>query len=300
MAVAVVWGQKERATFLGFAADYCPICRTIQPFAVHRISVVSHIYWVPTGKARPVAEVGTCTVCGTGMPVDAKVYSGFSRQEHGDLKGLIAATHPAAVKIYQQQTQLAQLAARGKLGVEQRAELLSQPFQLLAPLAESLYARKKTAAQPSAVSLAVALFSPVHVIHTSKPTAQLSFPATLCVLVAVFGPIASLVAGMIASPNGQPMPLVYVFAAVGSLVGGIVATVIASRIHRTRTIARRVLPLLTQSLAPLEPTPPELKAVMAAYSSAGYRIGDVCSPEQLLGRMKRPGPVLQTKKGPGS
>src|SRR4051812_25887555 len=98
MAIAVVWGNRQGSSLTGFVADYCVICRDIREFAVHQLTVVSHVYWIPTSSPKPVGCVAQCTTCATCAAVDPQAFIGFASTHGVDLRALIDGTNPAAVQ----------------------------------------------------------------------------------------------------------------------------------------------------------------------------------------------------------
>src|SRR5438034_11370911 len=162
MGSAVVCSQKQRTSLLGFVADYCAICRDVRPYAVHQLAVVSHVYWIPTGAAKPVAQVRTCLGCGAVQPVDEQ-YPALAPEFDGDVARLAAQTNPRAFEARAERESLESAAREGALAEPARKQLLSEPFWLLAPMVENLYARNQRAARKTRLVDVAMIFSPIHV-----------------------------------------------------------------------------------------------------------------------------------------
>src|SRR5687768_11530581 len=92
--MAIVWGKKSVEKRLGYAADFCPICREINPFQVFRLAVADHIYYVSLGEGKLLGHIGECSKCKTKIPVNPMRYKTFFFAPGNDIEKLILETYP--------------------------------------------------------------------------------------------------------------------------------------------------------------------------------------------------------------
>jgi len=58
--MSIIWGRKQVEKRLGYVADFCPICRDINPFLVSSVGVAEHIYYLPIGKGELISHIAEC------------------------------------------------------------------------------------------------------------------------------------------------------------------------------------------------------------------------------------------------
>jgi hypothetical protein len=90
-----IWGKKKTETSLGVAADFCPICRKIAPFAIKRVGVAAHLYFIPLHEGEFRGHSQTCLSCGTRLPSDPTRFVRLVKFADLPLERLIDATFPS-------------------------------------------------------------------------------------------------------------------------------------------------------------------------------------------------------------
>lgn len=65
----IYWGKKVVHRKLGYVADFCPLCRSPQPFLVTRVGLAGHIYGITSGDGELRGYHRTCQECGTALQV---------------------------------------------------------------------------------------------------------------------------------------------------------------------------------------------------------------------------------------
>jgi len=215
------------------------------------------------------------------MPADTNLYSGFATDFDADLHRLVGATNPSAYQLRDDRRRLEAAVRQRTTPSLTRMRLISEPFQLLAPVVESLYATDRRAARTPRLSEIAMIFSPVHVIETGTPTGTLSPGATWCLLATIFVAIGLFVAGGLAADGGKAMPWWSYTGAVLALVLGIASIAKFQAAYRGRVLRSRVLPRLANSLRCFEPTLDEIRETMAGYAANGFRIGTAFRAEDV-------------------
>jgi hypothetical protein len=243
----------------------------VSAFVVHQISVVAHVYWIPTAAARPVSRVGRCTWCGTAAIVEPDMFAALAPDFDGDLPALVTLTNPGVPADYERHCQELAAARRGAIPPKERMRLISEPLQLLAPLVDELYARRL---KREGIRWAEALMvlSPIHVIETGPATGSLCPAATVALLVTIATPIALIFIGIAMAGDGPAPWWSFAFAAL-SVPSGILLIAMLQTRNRRRVLAECVFPLLARSLHPLQPDIAELHQALRACADAGLHIG---------------------------
>lgn len=76
-----VWGRKPVYTHAGYVADYCPVCRAARAFAVQRIGMAWHLYYITISKGELAGYQRTCCDCGMVLPMEVGHYSQLSAEQ---------------------------------------------------------------------------------------------------------------------------------------------------------------------------------------------------------------------------
>jgi hypothetical protein len=76
-----VWGKKPVYTHAGYVADYCPVCRAARAFAVQRIGMAWHLWYITVSKGELAGYQRTCCDCGTVLPVEVGHYTRLSAEQ---------------------------------------------------------------------------------------------------------------------------------------------------------------------------------------------------------------------------
>ena len=158
----IIWGTKRKLKKIGVVADFCPICREIQPFQVSSVSMVNHLYFLSLGSGKIVGFIGVCKDCGIERPVQAQKYPQTYDQEPDSFQELINNTYPDIYNLLEKRLELEQrISKRGSLTPEEREGLLSEPFEIIGPMLERQYGESTRFDKNSGRSCAVTLLIPL-------------------------------------------------------------------------------------------------------------------------------------------
>lgn len=243
----IVWGKKAVYKKIGYAADFCPVCRQIRPFQVTRVGIASHVYYVTSGEGELAGYTRTCQKCKIELNCDPHIYAATAKKLL-PLEELVVQTLPNYRQIYGPVLDQESMIKKNPhaLPDAERYSLIRHPFLLISPKVEKWNA-----------------------------TSQLDLPFTLALLCAIFvvfpGGIATLA------------PLLGVEAAIlGALTLAIITGVWQMRAARQRFMNREVFPILTRALRPLKPSQEELGSVLAELKQLKHKIGTKLKPEELI------------------
>ncbi len=248
----IIWGKKKVEKKLGFAADFCPICREIRPFMVLRLGMASHINYFSFNEGELVGHVAECQVCKTKIPVNSLKYKSLSNVIHDNLELLIAQTYPNLRNDYTDRLMLAErIRNREVLSTVERDELLLESFYLLSNRVEERYAK--------------VIFDRVSKIGCW----------TTVLLVILFGCILPLIVTTDFAYN------LTVVAAGLTALAGLIFVVLQQMLAPGRFIRKEIIPLLAKTIAPLNPTLSEIETMLEKFRTRGFKIGAKISKEKL-------------------
>jgi hypothetical protein len=258
----IVWGERKVTRSRGWVAEFCPICRGIQPFRVKDIRMVSHLYFIPLGSGQLVGQRTTCTGCRHTSFVEPFTYQSFIRDRNVDLDRLVAETNPGLLGRLTDRLVLEERTKQSlsALTPGERTALLTEPFLELSPQVEQRFGRE-----------------------THIGTAP-----GLALLATISLAVAFLVAGPVAQDPGQSMPAAGVVLGVLSALS-LVGTIYLFATQGSRHMRRRIVPLLARALAPLQPTRAELDDILRTLKAEGHRIGGKLNAEWILEAMRPAG-----------
>ena len=247
----IIWGKKQVTRSLGYAADFCPICRDLRTFEIKRIGIAGHIYHVSLGEGELVGHIRTCAVCDVDLNAKPENYKEIHHKSLPPHE-LAALTYPGW-----QQAYAARLAIEKELASpastfspQDRLVLIKEPFVLLAPKVEAQ----------------------VSTVHIDGPTCIAA--AGLIVLV--------VIASAIADRFPAASQIVYLAAwIIGLAAVGVQLCLINGRFFRNK-----ILPVLVPALLPLKPTPAELEAVLKELKASGRKIGQKLDVTSLVTALK--------------
>ena len=63
-------GTQQQEKRMGYAADFCRVCREIQPVAIDRLGVAAHFDDIPLEKSQTIGFTAVCQECGLVYRVD--------------------------------------------------------------------------------------------------------------------------------------------------------------------------------------------------------------------------------------
>lgn len=128
----LIWGRKAVRRHLGYAADFCPICATARPFAVSRVGMAGHVYYITAGDGDLVGYERACMVCTIALKADPAQYAEMSPTVLG-ISALAKQTFPNFAAVYRERMALEKVIRLDPtmLNAADRQALIMQPFTLL-------------------------------------------------------------------------------------------------------------------------------------------------------------------------
>jgi hypothetical protein len=252
--IFIHFGRKNVARRLGYAADFCPICRDVRSFRIARIGNAGHLYGVALGSGDLVAHVGTCQDCGTLVKVDASLYRDILKEDPG-IGPLEARTFPALRQHFAERLEAeVQVARHSPIDPRFRAGLLREPFRILSTVVEKRFGETHVDARVAAVL-------------------ALTIVGTIAV--------ALIVGRLFPSAGDAGSWAVWV-----AFLGGAAAVVREGLGSARRFMRRDVYPRLARALRPLNPGQEELKEILAELKRQGFKIGRKSRLDDLLAALK--------------
>ncbi len=236
----IVWGTKQVKRRLGYVADFCPICRSIQAHQVDRLGMAGHIYYIPFGEGKLVGYHGTCCTCSLLTNADPNLHSKVSKTLMPNLQDLIQESFPNIETHYAQRLDIEQNLKQlpRSLPDELRQALLEEPFRLIAPMldiGDGMYYFDRNS---------------------------------------LIGAVMTMVTLMFVSVLGAAGLFIF--------LGSLCYTCFELFFQRRRKYLKRTLiPMLAQTLRPLNPTLDELRSCLNQLAIARKRLGLKLKPEVL-------------------
>ncbi|UOD28028.1 hypothetical protein INH39_21440 [Massilia violaceinigra] len=255
----VISGRKNVYRQLGYVADFCPICRSVQTFLVRRIGRASHVYFISVGKGELAGYDRICQSCLTPFPTETKKYKQILKNPL-PLPELQASTFPDLETVWQERmAQEAHIVHAPLLfSAEKRSELILHQFMLLVPKMERCYS-----------------------------SAVIDKPAALAGIAGLVVMVAGWKLSPILFPNVRFFPEYGSFSPeFGFFFLGIALFAWQGRAAKGRLIRREVIPALATALRPLSPTEAELQAAFAQVRSAGHMLGKKLNLSELQAQLK--------------
>jgi hypothetical protein len=128
----IIYGARPVSHPLGYAADFCPICRKLTTITVSKVRVVPHIFFIPVGKGRALGFEQQCHSCGLKLETSREYFSAFAKSCRRPLEAIISETRPALPEIYADRIELERrLAADSSaLTPEEREFLMREVFKI--------------------------------------------------------------------------------------------------------------------------------------------------------------------------
>jgi hypothetical protein len=128
----IVWGRKAVYKHIGFVADFCPMCVGVRPFALERIGMAGHVYYITSGEGDLVGYQIGCLECHTLLNGQHERYAAFSPKVE-PLPELIRCTFPKLEEFHRPRLTLEHQVrtALPSLPEETRRSLILEPFLLL-------------------------------------------------------------------------------------------------------------------------------------------------------------------------
>ncbi len=232
----IIWGKKRIDKKLGYAAEFCPFCRTIQPVEIHDLSMVPHLYFLPLTAGKNLGPLACCTICQLKFPVDASRYARLLPEEPSTLETLLRETFPDLREFYAERLALEKkVQHRRPLQPGERKSLLIEPFESIAAMLEMRFSDSIPLDKETGLSCLLTLLIPL----TFSCLAFLFMENIFGLVLKLFSFLAVLVG-------------------IGVTVGFIFTT-------NRRFLRQKICPILAKSLKPLNPTEPEIEAILQGY-----------------------------------
>jgi hypothetical protein len=246
--MAIVWGTQRTEKFLGFAADFCLLCRDIRPFRVSQVGLVDHLYYIPLGQAKPISHFGECVKCGTQKSVDPKNYKAFVNfAATSDIESLAQMTYPNVRNDYAERLELEQCIKDHQILMPaERNTILMESFMIFAGKVQDRYANFKFDKESGMGCIGL-----------------LVMPGLLFCGFTFIQPFSDRALN--------------IYSIVLTLIGCIVLvyTVIQSILTPGRFIRREIMPALARTILPINPTYQEISQYLSHCRKMGLKIGKV-------------------------
>ncbi|MFZ6679226.1 hypothetical protein [Undibacterium sp. Tian12W] len=225
----IIWGKTHVRKNIGYAADFCPICRGPQVFKLIRVGLASHVYYITSGDGELVSHDRECQQCKTLLNANPDGYLTLSKKKQS-LAELMKTTFPSLPEVYKDRLDLEEKVMKtpALLTPQERAIMIRTPFHLLSPLVEMRIGQTHL---DTGISLALLGSFFLVTIVPVLLTKILPFDEAIIFLACAI--IALLVIGWQLLTAGS------------------------------RYVKRRIIPVLGPNLKPLRPTESELKSALA-------------------------------------
>ncbi|MFZ6873681.1 hypothetical protein ACO0LF_16605 [Undibacterium sp. Di27W] len=230
----IIWGKTHVRKNIGYAADFCPICRGPQVFKLIRVGLASHVYYITSGDGELVSHDRECQQCKTLLNANPDGYLTLSKKKQS-LAELMKTTFPSLPEVYKDRLELEEKVTKTPtlLTPQERDIMIRTPFHLLSPLVEMRIGQTRI---DMGIGLAlVASFFLITIVRVLL-TKILPFDEALIFLACAI--IALLVTGWQILTAGS------------------------------RYVKRRIIPVLGPNLKPLRPTENELKSALAELKAS--------------------------------
>ena len=244
----IFWGRKLVRRLLGYVADFCGVCRAKRAFKLQRVGSVAHVYYLSFGEGQLVGYERTCCDCGTVTGANAAAYASIAKSL-GPLQELKQATYPNLDTVIAERLDLEERIKKApkSLSVAERDALIKSPFLLLSPKVEKR-------------------FSSTHIDWG----VGMALVGTIGLLV-----VAPSVGSFILPDS--PEKIFVIALAIGAAL--IIWQGVASG---PRYIRKEVLPMLSKSLSPLEPTEQEIERSLNDLKLLGHKIAKKVKASELI------------------
>lgn len=238
----IVSGQKIRVEKLGYFADFCPICRSVQAHLAIKRSTVPHIYFVPVGRKTTLDFIGTCLCCSVERGINPLNYKQTIQSYSGDLEFLVKETFPTIYESYEDRLELEELIKYNlsELSSEDRIKLIREPFEIL-----GYYIEKECG-------------------EDTKFDKNSGGGCLSTVLVFVL----MIVLGITFEGNESVESFIRLFL-IPLFLLGVAVTFVLLALTPQRFIKNKIFPLLIKALIPLQPKKSELETVLNQLKSLG-------------------------------
>jgi len=243
-----IWGQKPVYTHAGYVADYCPVCRAARAFAVQRVGMAWHLYYITVSKGELAGYQRTCCDCGMVLPMEVAHYTRLS-PEQLPLVQLEQATNP-------------HLSIRHADALAAAAQLREAPLLM------------DDADRQRQIDAGFRLLADT--VDTHEASIHLDREVWWSILGAfIFCALVLMGLKQRAPENLDTGFIIAFFLGLGA-VGWQLSQM------NERFLQRAILPRLARTLAPLQPREPELDAALERLRSQGRKLGQRVTSARLM------------------
>jgi hypothetical protein len=248
----LVSGRKKVEKPLGYAAEFCPICRAPRIFKIFRVGMSTHIYYIPVGEGELTGYAGKCQQCSTKIPIDASKFVQFEKETPDKIDTLIQTTYPEFYTDYKARLELESRPERREpVIISDQEKLLMEPFDILSMDVEERFAYTPVDRE---IAIAIAATSLIFMLLCCGSAAFIEDDFVRDVI--------NLVLGFV-------------------VIAGVVTTFVQIIRAPKRYIRRMIVPRLSQSLRPLNPARSEITDCIERIKSKGLRLGKYIDEEHL-------------------
>jgi hypothetical protein len=240
----ITWGTKRVSKRRGYVADFCPMCRQIQPMSIQRIGVAGHIYGISLSEGQLAGHTRVCSACATDLDTTTDRYASIAKKQTG-LHSLIQTTFPNITEHYRTRLEI-----EAKINDPQppsmqtkqlldsvRPDLVEEPFNILSNVVEERFSNTHIDARFAGVSAVV--FVTVFVLVANARSWGWNEPLTLVLL----------------------------------LLLGIAIITYEYRQQKRRYLCKHIYPKLAAVLRPLRPHQTEIQNAAAKNARSGAKFG---------------------------
>ncbi len=256
----IVWGQKRKEKRLGYATDFCTMCRDLQAFRILRIGSASHVYFMSMGGGALLGHLAICQSCGLKVEVDPTRYQSLAKRLPPDRQQLEQDTYPEARQFYAERIALEQelAAGRANLSTAQRKELIREPFTQMAPMVEERYAGSSHFDWRAGLTLFISILLPSILGVISANSQDSSLKSSL----------------------GYTALVIFCL--------GLLVTLVLLFTEARRFVRRKILPILAGSLHALQPSREELEECIGQLRSLGFKLAKKLQVDDVLMALEAP------------
>lgn len=252
------WGTKIERSRVGYVAEFCPICRGIQPFHLLRLSLVRHVMEQATGPETPVGRTIRCANCDFELAAPDRIETSVPT-----LEGVGAALREEAARIHARRLEIEARRERGDLSSEERKALLRESFALLEPLATNAARGQMGEAEN---------------LEADVKSIAFLLAALTCIMFG--GAIYFEFPGRLGKKDPTAVMVALTFAGFGGLF--LLRSLYLFSTAASRRVAKLAHPVLARALKPIRPSREELYAVLEGYRAAKHPLGRYVKAEALL------------------
>lgn len=131
----VVFGYKPVHKHEGRAADFCPICCELSPFAVCDVRQAFHVYWIPLWRKGAIARDEMCETCGYSRHIPLEKYSALSRRSAVEVSDLEAETNSGVRARWKERLELESRVRARRISADERKQMLADGWMAVATYA---------------------------------------------------------------------------------------------------------------------------------------------------------------------